>query len=89
MEIKTAFSSQFNHDAAIKGLWSTRNGSFFFAPGASLQNQEKDRKDILRLCFFTLLILQEQIITLLVNSKFKSHNNNNKYLWSWYLQSLL
>lgn len=88
MEIKTAFSSQFNHDAAIKGFWSTRNGSFFFVPGASLQNQEKDRKDILRLFYFTLLILQEQITTLLLNSKANSHNNN-KYFLSWYLQSLL
>lgn len=62
MEIKTAFSRQFNRDAAIKGFWSTPHGSFFFVPGASLQNQEKGRKDILWLFFFTLLIFREQMI---------------------------
>lgn len=25
MEIKTAFSSQFNHDAAIRDLWCTKH----------------------------------------------------------------
>lgn len=54
MEIKTAFSSQFNHDAAIKGFWSAPHGSFIFVPGASLQNQEKGRKDILWLLFLLL-----------------------------------
>lgn len=33
MEIKTAFSSQFNHDAAIKGSGLLNMVFFFFVPG--------------------------------------------------------
>lgn len=55
MEIKTGFSSQFNHDAAIKG--SGLLGMFFFCSRCRLQNQEKHRNDILRLFFFFFFFL--------------------------------
>lgn len=31
MEIKTAFSSQFNHDAAISGFWCAKHVFLFFS----------------------------------------------------------
>lgn len=31
MEIKTAFSSQFNHDAAIRGFWCAKHVFLFFS----------------------------------------------------------
>lgn len=31
MEIKTAFSSQFNHDAAIRGFWCAKHVALFFS----------------------------------------------------------
>lgn len=31
MEIKTAFSSQFNHDAAIRGFWRATHVFLFFS----------------------------------------------------------
>lgn len=31
MEIKTAFSSQFNHDAAIRGFWWAKHVFLFFS----------------------------------------------------------
>lgn len=44
MEIKTAFSSQFNHDAAIRGFWCAEHVCY-----SSLQslNETKKEREIL------------------------------------------
>jgi len=39
MEIKTAFSSQFHHDAAIKGFWCAEHVCY-----PSLKKKKKKRK---------------------------------------------
>lgn len=54
MEIKTAFSSQFNHDAAIKG--SGLLNMFFFLSQVASMKSRKHRNDILR-CFFLFTII--------------------------------
>lgn len=53
MEIKTGFSSQFNHDAAIKGsgLLGMFFFCFFFVPGA-VYKIKKNTEMIFWGCFF-------------------------------------
>lgn len=77
MEIKTAFSSQFNHDAAIKG--SGLLGMFFFVffvPGAVYKIKKKTKKKpqkwhfevVVVFCFLHLLqILLQQIMKVQLN----------------------
>lgn len=72
MEIKTAFSSQFNNDAAIKGS-GLLNIFFFFCPRWRLWNLEKHRNDILRRFFFSWLLL----FTFTLNETATNNENSN------------
>lgn len=43
MEIKTAFSSQFNHDAAIRGFWCAEH--VCYSGLSSINEAEKGERD--------------------------------------------